>query len=208
MGFVPGPVGLVPAHIITINAVGAPPNFVNDFWQSFSVVAGTPDGRRLLYKILIEIRRINTASNQHCYASGTERVRGMSLTVTHHAGNTAFVNKGSITFDNAHQARLQGVLEQYYSFLTTLATLPGNTPHRVGENISGVHGATTANDQFTHVQIPTPGGAAANVDIYFPIDGHQPTTPNAVVWSCANIDNRENSPITELVYDDVWGNSS
>lgn len=33
--------------------------------------------------------------------------------------------------------------------------------------------------------------------IYFPNDGRQPTTEEAVVWSCANIDNEEDSPITE-----------
>lgn len=33
--------------------------------------------------------------------------------------------------------------------------------------------------------------------IEFPIDGHQPTTPEAVEYSCANIDNRPDSPITE-----------
>lgn len=34
-------------------------------------------------------------------------------------------------------------------------------------------------------------------NIYFPADGHQPTTLEAVQYSSANIDNRENSPITE-----------
>lgn len=34
-------------------------------------------------------------------------------------------------------------------------------------------------------------------NIYFPTDGTQPTTPEAVQYSCANIDNRENSPITD-----------
>jgi hypothetical protein len=39
-------------------------------------------------------------------------------------------------------------------------------------------------------------------NIYFPADGHQPTTPDAVAWSCANVDanlpedQRLNSPIT------------
>jgi hypothetical protein len=33
--------------------------------------------------------------------------------------------------------------------------------------------------------------------IYFPRDGHQPTTAEAVRYSCANVDNRENSPITD-----------
>jgi hypothetical protein len=42
--------------------------------------------------------------------------------------------------------------------------------------------------------VPTP---ANEHNIYFPEDGSQPTTPEAVQYSCANIDNRENSPITE-----------
>jgi hypothetical protein len=186
------------ADVIVVNAVGgAPPNFAQDFWQEFRNIASTAPGRKLLYKILIEIRRVNTANvNQHLYASGTERVGGMSLTVTP-AASTVFVNKESITFNQAHAGDLLNALQRYYSFLTTLATLPANTPHYAGENITGVHGASTVNDQFTHIQIPMPGGAAANVNIYFPIDGHQPTTPNAVVWACANIDNREHSPITE-----------
>jgi len=38
---------------------------------------------------------------------------------------------------------------------------------------------------------------AGDINIYFPADGSQPTTPEAVEYSCANIDNRESSPITE-----------
>ena len=34
-------------------------------------------------------------------------------------------------------------------------------------------------------------------NIYFPADGTQPTTPEAVEYSCANVDNREDSPITD-----------
>ena len=45
------------------------------------------------------------------------------------------------------------------------------------------------------------GGIAAartaDGNIYFPRNGAQPTTPEAVEYSCANIDNRENSPITD-----------
>lgn len=35
------------------------------------------------------------------------------------------------------------------------------------------------------------------VYIYFPVNGRQPTTLDAATWSCANIDNRKDSPITE-----------
>lgn len=48
-------------------------------------------------------------------------------------------------------------------------------------------------DRFTWIQVPN----ANNANIYFPVDGRQPTTPEAAEWSCANIDNREDSPITE-----------
>ncbi len=34
-------------------------------------------------------------------------------------------------------------------------------------------------------------------NIYFPTNGVQPTTSEAIAYSCANVDNRENSPITE-----------
>lgn len=33
--------------------------------------------------------------------------------------------------------------------------------------------------------------------IWFPRDGHQPNSKDAAKWACANIDNREDSPITE-----------
>ncbi len=36
-----------------------------------------------------------------------------------------------------------------------------------------------------------------NYVIEFPLDGHQPTTEEAVKYSCANVDNGEDSPITE-----------
>lgn len=51
-------------------------------------------------------------------------------------------------------------------------------------------------------------------NIYFPADGSQPTTPDAVSYSLANIDNGENSPITEWymmmfgVIDKNGGNSN
>lgn len=48
-------------------------------------------------------------------------------------------------------------------------------------------------DEFTWIQVPN----ANNADIYFPIDGRQPTTQKAAEWSCANIDNTLTSPITE-----------
>ena len=48
---------------------------------------------------------------------------------------------------------------------------------------------------FIHAVRRNPNQADKN--IFFPMDGHQPTTPEAVSWSCANIDNREDSPVTK-----------
>ncbi|MDR1333699.1 MAG: hypothetical protein LBJ71_00575, partial [Holosporaceae bacterium] len=45
-----------------------------------------------------------------------------------------------------------------------------------------------------HVIVPNTNPEA---HVYFPINGVQPTTPEAVEYSCANVDNREDSPITE-----------
>ncbi len=53
-----------------------------------------------------------------------------------------------------------------------------------------------ANALFQNATVVNPI-PANEVNIYFPTDGSQPTTPEAVEYSCANIDNRENSPITE-----------
>ena len=53
-----------------------------------------------------------------------------------------------------------------------------------------------ANTPFQNATIVNPV-PANEVNIYFPADGSQPTTPEAARWSCANIDNRENSPITD-----------
>ncbi|MDR0678272.1 MAG: hypothetical protein LBF44_01900 [Holosporaceae bacterium] len=52
---------------------------------------------------------------------------------------------------------------------------------------------------FQRAAVPNPPDPhfAGGFNIFFPADGHQPTTPEAVEYSCANIDNRENSPITE-----------
>ncbi|MDR1366619.1 MAG: hypothetical protein LBJ13_01785 [Puniceicoccales bacterium] len=43
---------------------------------------------------------------------------------------------------------------------------------------------------------------AANADIYFPMNGNQPTTPEAARWSCANVDaNNPGSSITQWYVD-------
>lgn len=49
-------------------------------------------------------------------------------------------------------------------------------------------------DNFTWIQVPN----ANNANIYFPVDGRQPTTQEAAEWSCANIGaNNPNAPVTE-----------
>lgn len=47
-------------------------------------------------------------------------------------------------------------------------------------------------DEFTWIQVP-----GTQNDLYFPMDGRQPTTREAATWSCANVDNALTSPITE-----------
>lgn len=49
-------------------------------------------------------------------------------------------------------------------------------------------------NRLVWIKIPQ---AIDTAHVFFPEDGHQPTTKEAVSWSCANIDNREDSPITE-----------
>ena len=72
----------------------------------------------------------------------------------------------------------------YFTIMRNGAPLNNNV-NFVATNI--VHG------NLNHQQPPQ----NAETNIYFPLDGHQPTTPEAVSWSCANIDNREDSPVTK-----------
>ena len=50
-----------PAHIITVDTTvpNTPEDFAQQFWQTFRKIASNPIGRILLYRILIEIRRVN-----------------------------------------------------------------------------------------------------------------------------------------------------
>lgn len=41
---------------------------------------------------------------------------------------------------------------------------------------------------FTHIQIRKTPPVRGNINFYFPIDGRQPTTEEAAIWSCANVD--------------------
>jgi hypothetical protein len=55
-------------------------------------------------------------------------------------------------------------------------------------------------EQFTQIRVPD----ANNAEIYFNVNGQQPTTQQTVIWSCANVDNTPTSPITEW-YMQVFG---
>ncbi|MDR1591107.1 MAG: hypothetical protein LBR92_03915 [Puniceicoccales bacterium] len=81
------------------------------------------------------------------------------------------------------------------------AGAPGRCPGCVScsQNPPG-GGAGGPAQLFEHFTLQDLTGA--NADIYFPIDGRQPTTPNAAVWSCANVDaNNLASPITQWYWD-------
>ncbi|MCR5224725.1 MAG: hypothetical protein K6C34_01455 [Alphaproteobacteria bacterium] len=89
---------------------------------------------------------------------------------------------------------------------TTVFDLPSNTPGlRIGNTQNKIVNGIP-DKECIHVIVPdTPAAKARGVatamqlagNIYFPADGRQPTTPEAVEYACANIDNREDSPITE-----------
>ena len=60
----------MPAHIIQVNAVGVPVNFEQQFWQNFRQIAADPVGRVLLYRLLIEIRRVDDSGINGCWEDG------------------------------------------------------------------------------------------------------------------------------------------
>lgn len=53
------------AHIIQV-AAGTPVGFEQQFWQTFRIIASNPVGRVLLYRLLIEIRRMDVAGDGCC----------------------------------------------------------------------------------------------------------------------------------------------
>ncbi len=77
-------------------------------------------------------------------------------------------------------------------------TLPVfKTPGHCGIHTSSGHDDvpySQQNERFTKIQ---PDPTKDEVFIYFPVDGHQPTTEQAAHWSQANTDNDPNSPITK-----------
>ena len=78
-----------PTHIIQVDP-SAPAGFEQQFWRTFRSIAEDPVGRVLLYRLLIEIRRVDD-SNKGCCEDGitlpptdlTCRNKCRHLTVTH-----------------------------------------------------------------------------------------------------------------------------
>jgi hypothetical protein len=93
------------------------------------------------------------------------------------------------------------------STVAAVLDLPANTPgRRVLHNRNPYLEQKNINNILTPCEVVTIAipnlFIGANIPhppvrLYFSTNGVQPTTPEAVEYSCANIDNRENSPITE-----------
>ena len=69
-----------PIHIIQVNAAGALANFEQDFWQAFRTIAADPVGRVLLYRLLIEIRRLDGPGGNGCCGDDVVLPGGYVLT--------------------------------------------------------------------------------------------------------------------------------
>ena len=69
-----------PIHIIQVNAAGAPLNFERQFWQDFRQIAADPVGRVLLYRLLIEIRRLDGPGGNGCCGDDVILPRRYNLT--------------------------------------------------------------------------------------------------------------------------------
>ena len=69
-----------PVHIIKVNVVGAPVNFERQFWQAFRTIAADPVGRVLLYRLLLEIRRLDRPGRNGCCGDDVVLPRGYNLT--------------------------------------------------------------------------------------------------------------------------------
>ncbi len=57
-------------HIIHVNTTGANKGFKQQFWQAFRTIAANPVGRVLLYRLLIEIRRLDGPGGNGCWGDG------------------------------------------------------------------------------------------------------------------------------------------
>lgn len=114
---------LAPSCIIAADMV---PALNQQFWQKFRDIADTVEGRKLLYSILIEIRRIS-GTGKPCYASGIERITRTDLLVKDY-NKTRFANDLGIVFfcQSSSVDDLRMALERYYEYLITI---PIHTQH-------------------------------------------------------------------------------
>lgn len=76
---------------------------------------------------------------------------------------------------------------------------PNNLRYVYFNVLTPAGGAIPGNGAFQHAAVLAAAdpNLAGGFNIFFPADGSQPTTANAVNYALANIDNRENSPITD-----------
>ena len=92
-----------PIHIIQVNTtpIGTPTDFEQDFWQTFKIIAEDPVGRVLLYRLLIEIRRLDNAGIngicEHGIPNIVDRNDLRSVEIKH--TNDGFSFDGDIEFD-------------------------------------------------------------------------------------------------------------
>ena len=66
-------------HIVQVDPDDAPTSFEQDFWKAFRKIAKNPVGRILLYRLLIEVRRVNIDENGRkvgCCEVGISTPRG------------------------------------------------------------------------------------------------------------------------------------
>ena len=67
------------SHIIQVNLAGAPEGFERQFWQTFRMIASNPVGRVLLYRLLIEIRRMENHRKFGLFEGGIKTVNRNEL---------------------------------------------------------------------------------------------------------------------------------
>lgn len=68
------------SHIIRVDTRNIPAGFEQQFWQTFRQIAADPVGRVLLYRLLIEIRRLDNAGINGCCGDEVVLPRRYNLT--------------------------------------------------------------------------------------------------------------------------------
>lgn len=105
----------------------------------------------------------------------------------------------TLDFNGISSVRVPSCFQSYIYNAPVAGQLPDrlhNGEKYVCFNVNPASGGNISqNVQADNVNSRNPEQGENN--IYFPTDGSQPTTEDAVKWSCANVDNREDSLITE-----------